>query len=143
MGKRPSFDDHYDVIKHLYVAEGRKLSEVMEIMKERGFEKRYVDSYNLASSSFFINVFDSKASYERYLKKWGFRKYADWKALEGAIEKRRDAGKQTAVDVNAFRCRGKAWVDRNSARRFIDTWVKLKKMREESTAGRCIYRHSS
>ncbi|KAK4464405.1 hypothetical protein QBC42DRAFT_319840 [Cladorrhinum samala] len=120
MGKQSSFDDHCNVIKQLYLVEGRKLSEVIEIMKERGFER-------------------SKASYEKYLRKRGFRKNADGKVLEGQVEKRRAEGKETAVDVNAFKHRGKAWVDRSISRRFTDTWTKVKKRREES-ASDCLVR---
>ena len=140
MGKQSSFDDHCNVIKQLYLVEDKKLSEVIEIMKERGFERRYDKILeHLFASSFFIDVFDSKASYEKYLRKRGFRKNADGKVLEGQVEKRRAAGKETAVDVNAFKHRGKAWVDRSISRRFTDTWTKVKKRREESASGGCLY----
>jgi len=41
MGKQQSFEDHYDLIKHLYIVEDKTLLEVMDVMKRRGFDKRY------------------------------------------------------------------------------------------------------
>lgn len=53
MGKQQSFEDHYDLIKHLYIVEDKTLSEVMDVMKQRGFDKRYRGS---SSTYRFLNI---------------------------------------------------------------------------------------
>ncbi|KAK3984771.1 ankyrin repeat-containing domain protein, partial [Cladorrhinum sp. PSN332] len=108
MGKQgPSFEDHYDLIKHLYIVEDKTLLEVMDVMKQKGVDK-------------------SKRAYERWFSKWGFRKNADWKVIGGTVEKRRATGKQTVIQVNPFKRRGEEWVRKKNSRRFVSCLDQIK-----------------
>ncbi|KAK4169786.1 hypothetical protein QBC43DRAFT_351939 [Cladorrhinum sp. PSN259] len=108
MGKHQSFEDHYDLIKQLYVVENKTLPEVMDIMKKKGFDK-------------------SKRAYERWFSNWDFRKNVDWKNSGGVVEKRQAEGKQSVIKVNPFKRRDKEWVRKSSSRRFVSALERFEK----------------
>ncbi|KAH8700390.1 fungal-specific transcription factor domain-containing protein [Talaromyces proteolyticus] len=80
----PAWEIHKDLIRKLFLEEGKTLHEVMDYIEE---------IHNFSSS---------KAMYERQLKKWGFHKNLkgnDWKIIQYKIEKRKRDGKRTDVYI--------------------------------------------
>ncbi|KAK3987381.1 ankyrin repeat-containing domain protein [Cladorrhinum sp. PSN332] len=109
MGKQQTFDDHYDMIKQLYIIENKRLPEVIEIMKRKGFIK-------------------SKSSYERWLKRSDIKKnVTNWNSLAPVICEREQKGKETMIALNAFRHRDQKWVRKNKSRHPVSTADRLRR----------------
>lgn len=114
-------------IERLYMAEGKALSDVANILATtRGFRARFV----LPPLSFFPKTYDrissieyclsphavdaicltwvtnSNSAYEKQLRKWGLKKNAmgqrNWKAVARIVEKRKNMGKSSEVYVQGI-----------------------------------------
>ncbi|KAK3384028.1 ankyrin repeat-containing domain protein [Lasiosphaeria ovina] len=96
------WDAHRADIERLYIAEGKCLTEVMDIMKrDRGFLARLGLSNSSHTDVFNISNLCSKPSYERKMRAWGLQKNTmgkqTWDVVAYKVNKRKRLGKESTV----------------------------------------------